>query len=57
MNAFYNQAAPRREGIVDRPLWIAVLGLMGVGAAFIFSATGAHVPPPEPPLSTITMTT
>lgn len=31
---------PRREGLVDWGLWLAVLGLMAVGAAFILSATG-----------------
>ncbi|MEI6341384.1 MAG: FtsW/RodA/SpoVE family cell cycle protein [Verrucomicrobiota bacterium] len=30
-----------REHVVDRSLWLAVLGLMLVGFAFIFSATGA----------------
>lgn len=30
-----------RERLVDRSLWLAVLGLMLVGVAFIFSATGA----------------
>ncbi len=40
MNAIQNQTAPRREGMLDRPLWAAVVGLMGIGAAFIFSATG-----------------
>lgn len=33
---------PPRERLVDRPLWLGVLGLMLVGAAFIFSATGAN---------------
>lgn len=31
-----------RERLLDRPLWLAVLGLMAVGAAFIFSATGSN---------------
>ena len=31
-----------RERVLDRALWLAVLGLMLVGAAFIFSATGAN---------------
>ncbi len=31
----------RRERTVEWPLWIGVLGLMLIGAAFIFSATGS----------------
>jgi rod shape determining protein RodA len=32
----------RRESGIDWPLWLAVLGLMVVGSAFIFSTTGAQ---------------
>jgi rod shape determining protein RodA len=42
MNPYFNADAPRRERLLDRPLWIAVLGLMLVGAGFIFSATGTN---------------
>jgi hypothetical protein len=31
----------RRESGIEWPLWAAVLGLMAIGAAFIFSTTGA----------------
>ena len=34
--------AGQREWLLDRPLWFAALGLMLVGAAFIYSATGAN---------------
>jgi rod shape determining protein RodA len=36
------QSSIQRERLLDRPLWLGVLGLMLVGAAFIFSATGAN---------------
>lgn len=36
------QSTVQRERLLDRPLWLGVLGLMLVGAAFIFSATGAN---------------
>jgi rod shape determining protein RodA len=36
------QSNVQRERLIDRPLWLGVLGLMCVGAAFIFSATGAN---------------
>jgi rod shape determining protein RodA len=36
------QSNAQRERLIDRPLWLGVLGLMCVGAAFIFSATGAN---------------
>ncbi len=36
------QSPVQRERLLDRPLWLGVLGLMLVGAAFIFSATGAN---------------
>jgi len=32
----------QRERLIDRTLWLGVLGLMAVGALFIFSATGAN---------------
>ena len=32
----------QRESLIDRTLWLGVLGLMAVGALFIFSATGAN---------------
>ena len=35
------QSNVQRERMLDRPLWLGVLGLMLFGAAFIFSATGA----------------
>jgi len=34
--------ATARPRLIDRPLWFGVLGLMFLGAAFIFSATGAN---------------
>jgi rod shape determining protein RodA len=36
------QSNVQRERLIDRPLWLGVFGLMCVGAAFIFSATGAN---------------
>lgn len=37
----WNLPAVRRESRIEWPLWLAVAGLMMVGAAFIYSATGA----------------
>jgi rod shape determining protein RodA len=37
-----NPTTLRRESSVDWPLWLAVAGLVLVGTAFIFSATGAE---------------
>ncbi len=36
----FDPALNQRESVVEWPLWLAVFGLMLIGAAFIFSATG-----------------
>ncbi len=36
------EAINRRERGIEWPLWLAVFGLMAVGAAFIYSATGSR---------------